>query len=354
MISFDIQPLSDALRPELQHKINTKTKPLGALGKLETVALKIGLIQQTLTPELRQPTIIIFAGDHGATAEGISPYPQEVTYQMVLNFLGGGAAINVFCQQNGLAIKIVDVGVNFDFEPHPHLIYAKVAHSTKNYLREPAMTREQCLAALTNGADIVQGMQANGCNIIGFGEMGIGNTSSASLLMSLLADIPIEACVGRGTGLDDVGLQRKQQLLAQAIQKHLDKLSVDDRALSVLATFGGFEIVTMAGAMLKAAELRMIVMVDGFIASAALLAAAALNPAVLDYCIFTHQSNEQGHQRLLAHLKAEPLLNLDMRLGEGTGVAVAYPLIQASVNFLNEMASFESAQVSERTEDGEA
>ena len=289
--------------------------------------------------------MLVFAGDHGIVAEGVSPYPQEVTYQMVFNFLVGGAAINVFCRQNGIDIKVVDAGVNFDFEPHPALIDAKIAKGTQSYLNGPAMSADQCEGALTRGAELAQVAFNGGSNVIGFGEMGIGNTSSASLLMSVLCGIPIEDCVGRGTGLDDAGLEKKKQILSRALKNN----PVDAGSpLDVLATFGGFEIAMMAGAMLKAAERGMVVLVDGFISSAALLAARAINRNVLDYCIFTHQSHEQGHQRLLACLEADPLVNLEMRLGEGSGAAVAYPLILSAVNFLNEMASFESAGVSQK------
>ncbi|MCG3211480.1 MAG: Nicotinate-nucleotide--dimethylbenzimidazole phosphoribosyltransferase [Anaerolineae bacterium] len=331
----------------MQHKIDFKTKPLGALGALERVALKIGRIQDTLSPQLRQPAMLVFAGDHGLAREGVSPYPQEVTYQMVFNFLAGGAAINVFCRQNGIDIKVVDAGVNFDFEPHPALIDAKIAKGTQSALRGPAMTTAQCEAALAKGAALVQTVFDEGCNVIGFGEMGIGNTSAAALLMSVLGGIPIADCVGRGTGLDDAGLARKKEILAQALANNPVEAS---EPLAVLATFGGFEIAMMAGAMLKAAELKMVVLVDGFISSAALLAARAFNPHVPDYCIFTHQSHESGHQKLLALLGAEPLVNLEMRLGEGSGAAVAYPLVVAAVNFLNQMASFESANVSQKSE----
>ncbi len=312
---------------------------------MERVALKIGRIQHTLSPQLKQPTMLVFAGDHGIAREGVSPYPQEVTYQMVFNFLAGGAAINVFCRQNGISIKVVDAGVNFDFAPHPDLINAKIAPGTQSYLHGPAMSNAQCEAALAKGAELAQAAFDGGSNVIGFGEMGIGNTSAAAVLLSLLGGVPIEECVGRGTGLDDPGLARKKEILAQAIKNNpVDTSS----ALAVLATFGGFEIAMMAGAMLKAAELKMIVLVDGFITSAALLAARAFNPHVLDYCIFTHQSHERGHQKMLACLGAEPLVNLEMRLGEGSGAAVVYPLIMAAVNFLNEMASFESANVSQK------
>lgn len=261
------------LKASLQAKIDNKTKPLGALGQLENLALQLGLIQQTLSPALRRPLILVFAGDHGITEEGVSPYPQAVTQQMVLNFLAGGA----------------------------------------------------------------------GSNIMGFGEMGIGNTTSASALAAVLCDLPVEQCVGRGTGLDDAGVKHKADVIHQALAHH--KVNATD-TLTVLATFGGFEIVMMAGAMLGAAKRRCALLIDGFIATAALLTASRIAPAILDYCIFAHCSDEAGHALLLEQLKAKPLLNLGLRLGEGTGAALAYPLVQAAVNFLNEMASFDSANIS--------
>lgn len=330
------------MKEALLTKINNKTKPPGSLGMLERIALQIGCIQDTLSPSLNNPTIVVFAGDHGIVKEGVSPFPQEVTYQMVFNFLQGGAGINVFTRQNNIAIKVVDAGVNFNFDPHPDLIHAKIDHGTKSYLNEPAMTTAQCNAAIEKGGVIVQEIFTAGCNVIGFGEMGIGNTSSAAIIMSLLCNLPLEECIGRGTGLNDAGLEKKKAILKQAIANH----SFDNTPFNVLTTFGGFEIAMMCGAMLKAAELKMIILIDGFIATAALLVAKGINKQVPDYCIFCHQSGEQGHALMLEHLKAAPLLHLGMRLGEGTGAAVAYPIIQAAVNFLNQMASFESAGVS--------
>jgi nicotinate-nucleotide--dimethylbenzimidazole phosphoribosyltransferase len=326
----------------LLSKINNKTKPPGSLGILEKIALQIGTIQNTLTPVLNKPTIVVFAGDHGIAREGVSPFPQEVTYQMVFNFLQGGAGINVFSRQNGIEIKVVDAGVNFNFEPHPDLINAKIDHGTKSYLDEPAMTEAQCNSAIKKGGDIVQDIFNNGCNVIGFGEMGIGNTSSAAIIMSLLCKLPLEECIGRGTGLNDAGLEKKKTILKQALANH----NFEHTPLNVLRVFGGFEVAMICGAMLKAAELKMVILVDGFITTAALLVAKGINERVLDYCIFSHQSNEQGHAFMLQHLKASPVLHLGMRLGEGTGAAVAYPIIQSAVNFLNQMASFESAGVS--------
>jgi nicotinate-nucleotide--dimethylbenzimidazole phosphoribosyltransferase len=351
MTNIQIFVLNKALTADLTHKINQKTKPLGALGRLEEIALQIGLIQQTLSPQLSKPTMLVFASDHGIANSGVSPFPQAVTAQMVLNFLGGGAAINVFARQNGFALRVIDAGVNHVFEAHADLIDAKIAMSSANFLHEPAMTQTQCEQALTRGVSLAGKEIAAGCNVMGFGEMGIGNTSSASCLMSVLCGLPIEDCVGRGTGLDDAGLAKKTEILKQAIQHH--SLSKQD-AMQVLATFGGFEIAMMAGAMLGAAEQKAVLLIDGFIATSALLVAAKLQPNVLDYCVFAHCSNENAHRAMLNHLGAKPLLDLGMRLGEGTGAALVYPLVLAAVNFLNEMASFESAGVSESTGVGES
>ncbi|MCF6405160.1 nicotinate-nucleotide--dimethylbenzimidazole phosphoribosyltransferase [Chitinophaga filiformis] len=345
MATFNIPPVDKDIAAALQHKIDNKTKPLGSLGQLEKIALQVGAIQQTLTPALHQPAIVVFAGDHGIAKEGVSPFPQEVTYQMVFNFLQGGAGINVFTRQNDMQIRVVDAGVNFDFNQHPGLIHAKVGMGTKSYLQEPAMTMIQCQEAIEKGAAIVREIHQEGCNVIGFGEMGISNTSSAAIIMSLLCNIPLEQCIGRGTGLDDEGLARKKAILSEAIARHK---GIEKTPLHVLSTFGGFEIAMMCGAMLQAAAAGMIILVDGFISTAALLVASKINEHILEYCIFTHQSNEQGHQLMLSHLKAVPLLSLGMRLGEGTGAAVAYPLIRSAVTFLNEMASFESAGVSNK------
>ncbi|MEI7839552.1 MAG: nicotinate-nucleotide--dimethylbenzimidazole phosphoribosyltransferase [Methylococcaceae bacterium] len=331
------------LKIQLQNKINQKTKPVGALGKLETLALQIGLIFETLTPEIHAPTILIFAADHGISESGVSAYPSSVTAQMVLNFLNGGAAINVFARQHHLNLKIIDAGVNADFLPHENLLNAKIARGTQNFLNAPAMTLIECENALTTGAAIVQQQYQGGCNCIGFGEMGIGNTASAAVLMHLFTQIPLAECVGRGTGLNDEQLANKRNLLKQAIEKYPDL----KKPLEILATFGGFEIAMMAGAYLKAAELKMLILVDGFLCGAALLVAQQFAPHVLDYCVFSHVGSENGHRALLNYLNAKPLLDLEMRLGEGSGIALAFPLIQSAILFLNEMATFEEAGVDE-------
>lgn len=325
----------------LQQKIDSKTKPVGALGKLEQIAFQIGSIQQSLEPTLINPHIIVFAADHGLAQEGVSAYPPEVTYQMVLNFLNKGAAINVFCEQNDIAIQVVDAGVNFDFEPHPSLLQAKAGHGSQNCLYEPAMTKKQLDFCLSSGRKTVADIAQKGCNIIGFGEMGIGNTSSASLLMSSLLSLPIEECIGRGTGMNKEGLLHKTQILQEVLKKHPHPNKPED----VLQYFGGFEIAQICGGMLEAFAHNMTVMIDGFITSSAFLVANAIEPKLIQNTIFCHQSDENGHRLLLEKLKVSPVLQLDMRLGEGTGCALAYPIISNAVAFLNKMASFESANV---------
>ncbi|MCH8474131.1 MAG: nicotinate-nucleotide--dimethylbenzimidazole phosphoribosyltransferase [Opitutales bacterium] len=330
------------LEQALKKKIDTKTKPLGALGKLETLARQVALIQGTSSPVLRKPTILVFAGDHGITTEGVSAYPQEVTAQMVKNFLAGGAAINVFCTQNEIALKVIDAGVKEDFSPHPALVSAKVDYGTKNFRRGPAMTKGQMEESMEKGREILRRVVADGCNVVGFGEMGIGNTSSASLIMSLLGKFPLEQCVGRGTGLVEWQLQAKKKILAECMGFHGAMESPEQ----ILQTFGGFEIAQMCGAMEEAAEHGMVLLVDGFIASCAFLVAVSREPGLRPQAIFCHASAEAGHRHLLEFLGVDPLLSLDLRLGEGTGCALAYPLIRNAVGFLNDMASFATAGVS--------
>lgn len=343
---FSIRPLDNSLDAALQHKIDNKTKPLGALGQLERMALQIGRIQKTLTPSLTNPHILVFAGDHGAAKAGVSAFPQEVTWQMVENYLAGGAGINVFARQNGMALKIVDAGVAHDFGKRKDLVDASMGPGTRSYLSEPAMTLAECEAALAKGAEIARALNDAGCNVLGFGEMGIGNTASASLITHALTGTPLIDCVGRGTGLNDAGLTRKRDLLAQAVERA--KLPAQPDPRSVLAEFGGFEIVMMAGAMLGAAQRGMVLLIDGFIVTSALLAAARITPNVREYCIFCHRSAEPGHLAQLRELSGDPLIDLGLRLGEGTGAALAWPIVRAAVAFLNEMASFESAGVSEQ------
>lgn len=342
MQELKITRINNSLDEQIQKKIDLKTKPIGALGILEKVAFKICRIQQTLTPQLSKPAILVCAGDHGITQEKISPYPQEVTYQMVMNFLNGGAAINVFTRQHGIKLLLADTGVNFDFEPSKKLLDLKIGKGTRNFAVEPAMTIDECKQAMSNGAKVTEQLHHEGTNIISFGEMGIGNTTSAAALLCKYTGCSASEASGAGTGLDKKGISHKANVIEKTLKLHNE---ISD-PLAILATFGGFEIATMCGAILKAAELKMIVLSDGFIATSALLAANAINPDVLDYCLFAHQSNEQGHQLMLQYLNAEPILCLDMRLGEGTGAAVAYPFVESAVRFVNEMSSFDDAGVS--------
>lgn len=330
----------------IQQAIDQKTKPLGALGLLEAVALRIGLIQQTVHPTIESPHIVVFAADHGIAATGlVNPYPQAVTAQMVQNFVRGGAAINVFCRLHYVSLLVVDAGVNAILEPSPLLIDQKIGMGTQDYRTGFAMTEEEARAGIENGRTIVQQVASTGCNTIGFGEMGIGNTSSAALIMHHLLRLSITDCAGRGTGVDDVQLQTKINTLEQVSRFHAlatQTYSVEE----LLQRVGGFEIAMMTGAYLQAAELGMVIVADGFIGTAALLLAHAISPAVLEHCIFAHTSGEKGHAAMLDYLQAKPLLQLQMRLGEGTGAALAIPLIRSAVAMLNEMASFESAGIS--------
>ena len=328
-----------ALAARLQHLLDNKTKPLGSLGQIERLAQRIGLVLGSEAPELVSPQLVVFAGDHGLAARGVSAYPSDVTWQMVENFLAGGAAVSVLARQNGIGLTVVDCGVRHDFAPRPGLVIAKVAPGTADALEEPAMSAAQCEQALANGAALVKDLPGNALLL---GEMGIGNTSAASLLMSRLAGMSIVDCTGAGTGLDADAVQRKIGILRQVLARHADTAEL----LEVLAAFGGFEIATMVGAVLQAALERRVIVVDGFIASSAVLVASKLQPAVLQRCVFAHRSGERGHALMLAHLKAEPLLDLGLRLGEGSGAALAWPLLMSATAILREMASFESAGVS--------
>lgn len=330
---------------QLQVKIDYKTKPLGALGLLEELAMQVGLTFGSLSPVLKAPHLVVFAADHGIALEGVSAYPQEVTRQMVLNFLNGGAAINVFCAQHAIHLEIVDAGVNYDFDPLLPLGKSKVGNGTRSFLNGPAMSPAEASLCLEYGSSIVKEIAEKGCNVIGFGEMGIGNTSSAAVLMSMLLELPLKDCIGRGTGLDDAQLLGKQLVLEEAIANYHGINEVH----ALMGHFGGFEILQMAGAMDAAAKRGMLVLVDGFIATVAYLCAFKMDSSIRTNAVFTHQSDEKGHRLLLSTLGAKPLLQLGLRLGEGTGCALAYPLIVSAVNFLNEMASFESAAVSNKS-----
>lgn len=336
--------LATELESALRARIDQKTKPPGSLGRLEEIALRLGLMQQTTTPTLRAPTVLVFAGDHGLAAEGVSPFPQEVTGQMVQNFLSGGAGINVFARQNGLALRVINAGVAVDLPEHPTLLDRRVCAGTRNTLHESAMTPREVDLCLVRGEAIAAECAAMGSNALLFGEMGIGNSSIGALLNSALLGLSIEETAGRGAGHDDAGLARKRAVLSRVLARHPNARD----PLSALAAFGGCEIAMMAGAMLGAASRRMLIVNDGIIVTAALVVAAKLQPAVLDYTVFSHRSGESGHSRVLELLNAKPLLDIGLRLGEGTGAALAWPLLMAAVNFLAEMATFESANVSNR------
>lgn len=341
MPTFHIQRPDEALRPALIDKIDNLTKPKGSLGTLEEIALQIGLIQQTLTPELHHPINVIYASDHGIADEGVSKSPKEVTRQVIHNFLNGGAGVCFLARQHGFELKIVDGGVDFDFPPIDRLIDRKIRKGTRNFLYEAAMTPEEMERALQAGADIVSDCFAEGCNIISFGEMGIGNTASSSMWMSCLTGIPLIDCVGAGSGLDEEGVRHKYDVLNRALAHYAGDYSVPD----ILRYFGGYEMVMAVGGMLRAAELKMIVLVDGFIMTNCALAAWKLYPEVLSYCIFGHCGDEAGHKRVLDALGATPLLNLGLRLGEGSGAICAYPLVDSAVRMINEMHTFRQAAV---------
>jgi nicotinate-nucleotide--dimethylbenzimidazole phosphoribosyltransferase len=329
---------------ELQEKIDSKTKPVGALGTLETLAFQIATVFETLNPKIINPNIVVFAADHGIANHGVSAYPQDVTRQMVGNFLEGGAAINVFCKQNDIQLSIVDSGVNYDFPTNANLINAKIAKGTQSFLHAPAMSETELQLCFEKGKAIVENIAKTGSNCIGFGEMGIGNTSTASVLMSLLTGFSIEDCVGKGTGVEDEKLLQKQEFLKSAIKNYSGQADLKEQ----LAYFGGFEIIQMASGMLTAFENNMLILIDGFICSVAFLIASKINPSIIKNAVFCHCSAEQAHQKLLQYLNAKPILNLDLRLGEGTGCAIAFPILKSAESFLNEMASFESAGVSRK------
>ena len=331
-----------ALAKRLQHTIDFKTKPQGALGQLEALALQLGSIQRSENIVFDAPQMVVFAADHGITAEGVSAFPQAVTQQMVANMLSGGAAVNVFARQHGFAVTVVDAGVAAELPDHKLMMQRKIALGTHNIATQAAMTASQASAALQAGMDVVRSLPGN---VLALGEMGIGNTSSAALIFALLSGQPVDAVAGRGTGVDDTQMQTKLLALRKAQALHASAKS----PLDVLAAVGGFEIAMMAGAMQQAASQRRVVLVDGFIASAAALVACGLAPAAKDYMVFCHVGAEHGHRALLAHLQVQPLLGLGLRLGEGTGALLAWPLLQSAALFLAEMASFESAGVDQRS-----
>ncbi len=340
--SWTILPLDRSAEPLIQQQIDQKTKPLGALGRLEELACQLALIQRQERITIQQPTMLVFAADHGIARHGISIAPSDVTRQMVLNFLGGGAAINCFCREHQIELKVVDAGILTPIDD-PCLIHQRLGAGTADLSVEPAMSREQALLGLQLGSELAKAQIADGCNLLAFGEMGIGNTTPASALLAALTGVPVAACVGRGTGIDDAQLGRKISLVTQALARVGD----ESDPIQLLTELGGFEIAQITGAMLAAAEQQIAMLIDGFIVTSAALLAVKIAPAARDYMIFSHGSSEgSGHGIMLETLKACPLLDLGLRLGEGTGAALALPLLRSACAFYNEMASFASAGVS--------
>ena len=339
---FDIKPVIRLNEKSIQDKIDQKTKPPGALGVLERLAKQLALvIAEDDNIEINQPTMLVFAGDHGIAEEGVSIAPSAVTQQMVLNFLNGGAAINCFCQTSNMDIEVIDAGILLPIEDS-RLTSQSLGNGTKNIAKESAMPISAVEEGIKLGAKVAYKKIENGVNVLGFGEMGIGNSSSAAAIMAATLSLPASDCVGRGTGVSDEVMNKKLSLIQQALELHEGQL---DSPLDILANVGGFEIVQMTGAMLAAAEKNCIILVDGFIATAAALVATRINNNAADYMVFCHQSNEKGHQLMLQEMNAQPLLSLGLRLGEGTGAALALPLLRAAASFYNDMASFQSAGV---------
>ena len=341
--AFDLAPVPDALDRAIRQAIDAKTKPPGSLGEVEVLAAQIARVQGTLSPRLRRCRLTLFAGDHGVAAEGVSAYPQAVTRQMVANFLAGGAAANALARANGVELRVVDAGVAGKSMDTPGLISRRIAPGTCNFAVEPAMSAGQCDAALRAGEELGADAE-DGVDAAAFGEMGIANTSSATLIAHKLTGAPLDVLTGRGTGLDDAGLAHKGRVLVRAAARTSDRLDPHD----ALREYGGFEVAMMAGAMIGAARARAVVIVDGFIASVAALAAVRLAPALRDYLVFAHRSAEPGHAVVLDALGARAILDLGMRLGEGTGALLAWPILRCAAAMLSEMASFESAGVSGR------
>ncbi len=346
MKTFRIAPPDETIRPALQQKIDNLAKPRGSLGRLEELALRIGLIQQTLSPGLRAPENILFAADHGIVCEGVSPTPKEVTWQQTLHFVrGSGTGIGFLCRQHGFRLRVVDAGVDYDFPTGCGIVDRKVRHGTSSYLNGPAMSAEELERCLEAGAEIVGDAFADGCNVVSFGEMGATNTSSSALWMHYLCGIPLAECIGAGSGLDSEGVRHKYDILNRASENYEAGGGKGDEPQEVMARFGGFEMAMAVGGMLRAAELKMVVLVDGFIMTACILAASKLHPAVLEYAVFAHEGDERGHRRLLQAMGVSPVLSLGLRLGEGSGAVCAYPIIESAVRMLNEMESFADSNV---------
>ena len=349
MRAFKIETPDSAIRAEIQAKIDNLNKPKGSLGRLEELALQICLIQQTLSPTLHHPCHLLLGGDHGIEREGVSVSPREVTWQQMINFTRGGGGVNMFCRQHGFDLRIVDTGVDYDLSDIPTIIDKKIARGTKNFLYEPAMSESEFAQAIQTGCDLVDDCHGAGCNIVCIGEMGIGNTSPSSIWLSLFCDIPLDECIGAGAGLNSAGIAHKKRVLSEAVRRYREWEHQGKTDATVtkeaLRYFGGFEMIVAIGAMLRAAELHLIIIIDGFIMTACALGACRLYPAAKDYMIFGHCGDESAHRQMLDALGAKPLLNLGLRLGEGTGALCAYPIIDSAVRMVNEMNNFDNARI---------
>ena len=343
MKQFNIQPTDKSIADSIQQKIDHLNKPKGSLGRLEELAMQVCLIQHTLSPSLNHPCHLLLGGDHGIEREGVSVSPREVTWQQMINFTHGGGGVNMFCRQHGFNLSIVDVGVDYDLSGVEGVINRKIARGTRNFLHEPAMSEEQFNLTIEVGCELVDDCAKKGCQILSIGEMGIANTSPSSIWMSLFGDIPLDECIGAGAGLSNPGIEHKCQVLNAALKHYNETMAPSD--VNAIRYFGGFEMVAAIGAMLRAAEQGMIVLVDGFIMTACAIAAIRLYPAAQDYMIFTHCGDESGHRRMLDIVGAKPLLNLGLRLGEGTGALCAFPIIDSAVRMINEMNNFDTAKI---------
>ncbi len=344
MRNFKIEKPNDGMRPAIQDKIDNLNKPKGSLGVLEELAIQVCLVQQTLTPSLAHPCHLLLGGDHGIEREGVSVSPREVTWQQMINFTKGGGGVNMFCRQHGFKLRIVDVGVDYDLSQVPGIIDRKIARGTKNFLYEPAMSEVEFDKAIEIGASLVDDCIADGCKVLCIGEMGIANTSPSSIWMRLFCDIPLDECIGAGAGLDTPGIRHKKDVLSRALSNSNLRPQTSDPRLP-LCYFGGFEMITAVGAMLRAAEQHLIVLIDGFIMTACALAACRLYPDAQDYMIFGHSGDESGHRRMLDAMHAKPLLSLGLRLGEGTGALCAFPIVDSAVRMINEMNNFDNGNI---------
>ena len=344
MKAFDIHPIDKTLQTAIQTKIDNLNKPKGSLGRLEELAMQVCLIQQTLEPSLAHPCHLLLGGDHGIEREGVSVSPREVTWQQMINFTHGGGGVNMFCRQHGFKLRIVDVGVDYDLSKVDGIINKKIARGTKNFLHEPAMSEAEFDQAIQIGSDLVDDCISEGCKVLCIGEMGIANTSPSSIWMHLFTNIPLEKCIGAGAGLDNDGIRHKYDILSKALNNY-SLFTIHYSLALALRYFGGFEMIAAIGAMLRAAEQHLMILIDGFIMTACALAAIQLYPAAQDYMIFTHCGDESGHKAMLDAIGAKPLLHLGLRLGEGTGALCAFPIIDSAVRMMNEMNNFDNAQI---------